>query len=226
MILAAGRGERMRPLTDRMPKPLQEVRGKPLIVWQIEHLALAGFNRLVINHAWLGAQLEDFVGDGHEWGVSVTWSREGQPLGTAGGVLQALPLLDVDVFLLVSADIHTHYDFRAMARRMDLWSAGQGSHWLAHLVLIQDHRYPADFSLREGRVVPPAQGAGTYGNIGLYRRSFFDGTGLSSGPTSELGPLLRPAVDCGQVSGEWYEGSWTNVGRVEDLDRLNGKDTT
>lgn len=216
----------MRPLTDRVPKPLQKVQGKPLIVWQIERLALAGFNRLVINHAWLGEQVEDFVGDGHAWGVSVNWSREGQPLGTAGGVLQALPLLDADVFLLVSADVYTTYDYRAMAHRRDAWEAGHEAQWRAHLVLVRDPRYPADFSLCKGRVVPPAQVAGTYGNIGLYRRSFFDGTGFSSGTPSELGPLLRHAVGGGQVSGEWYEGSWTNVGRVEDLERLNGKDRT
>ena len=226
MILAAGRGERMRPLTDHIPKPLQCVHGKPLIVWQIEGLRAAGFTDLVINHAWLGEQIEALVGDGARFGVRVRWSREGVALGTAGGVATALHLLTEPEFLVVSADIFTNF--------WTLW--GQTPHGVrpregsdplggqtpsdeAHLVLVDEPSVKTDFSLKEGRVIAAGQKALTYGNIGFFRRSFFATT--EPGKTAELGPLLHQAVARGTVSGELFAGQWVNVGSAEDLARLN-----
>ena len=210
MILAAGRGERMRPLTDHIPKPLQCVHGKPLIVWQIEGLRAAGFTDLVINHAWLGEQIEALVGDGARFGVRVRWSREGVALGTAGGVATALHLLTEPEFLVVSADIFTGF--------WGFW--GQTPSDDAHLVLVDEPSVKTDFSLQDGRVIPAGQKALTYGNIGLFRRSFFATT--EPGKTAELGPLLHQAVARGTVSGELFTGQWVNVGSADDLAHLNG----
>lgn len=217
MLLAAGRGERLRPLTDRVPKPLQPVRGRPLIDWQLARLAAGGVTDVVINHAWLGEQVEAFVGDGTRWGLAVRWSREGTALGTAGGVAAALPLLEAPVLLLVSADIHTDYDYARLMRRAAALAADPATD--AHLVLVADPAFPADFSLADGRVRPPGQNAGTYGNMGLYRRSFFET--IARGRSAELGPLLRAAVAAGRVGGEWFDGAWANVGTAADLHRLN-----
>ncbi|MBU6504932.1 MAG: nucleotidyltransferase family protein [Betaproteobacteria bacterium] len=218
MLLAAGRGERMRPLTDRCPKPLQTVRGRPLIDWQLQRLAAAGVRDVVVNHAWLGEQIEAFVGDGGRWGLSVRWSREGTALGTAGGVASALPLLQSPLLLVVSADLYTDYDYARLLRRAADLEARTDTD--AHLVLVADPAFPRDFSLQDGRVVPPGQNAGTYGNMGVYRRAFFET--LAPGHAAELGPLLRAAVAAGRVSGEWFDGAWANVGTAADLDRLNG----
>lgn len=218
MILAAGRGERMRPLTDTMPKPLQTVQGKPLIVWQMERLAAAGFTDLVINHAWLGRQIEDAIGDGERHGVTVRWSREGKALGTAGGVATALPLLTAPVFLLVSADLYTTYDYARLKTPLAAMLQDPQGRTEAHLVLVNDARYPKDFSLQKGKLVAMEQEAGTYGNIGLFRRRFFEG--LPSGQTAELGPLLHAAVARGAITGEWFDGCWANVGTMADLEKL------
>jgi len=228
MILAAGRGERMRPLTDTVPKPLQIVHGKPLILWQVERLAAAGFTDLVINHAWLGHQIEDAIGDGARWGVSVRWSREGTALGTAGGVATALPLLTAPAFLLVSADLYTTYDYARLKTPLAALLQYPQGHTEAHLVLVNDARYPKDFSLQEGCVAVAGQDAGTYGNIGVFRRRFFEG--LPPGQTAELGPLLHAAVARGTLTGEWFGGCWANVGSVADLEKLgtdlNGRPPT
>ncbi len=218
MILAAGRGERMRPLTDTVPKPLQTVYGKPLIFWQVQRLAAAGFTDLVINHAWLGDQIEAAIGDGARWGVTVRWSREGTALGTAGGVATALPLLTAPAFALVSADLYTTYDYaRLKAPLAALTHEPQGT-TEAHLVLVKNTRYPRDFSLHQQRVVKAGQDAGTYGNIGVFRRRFFEM--LAPGQPAELGPLLHAAVARGALSGEWLEGRWANVGTAADLEQL------
>ncbi len=219
MILAAGRGERMRPLTDTVPKPLQTVHGKPLILWQVERLAAAGFTDLVINHAWLGQQIEDAIGNGARWGVTVRWSREGTALGTAGGVATALPLLRAPAFVLVSADLYTTYDYARLKRPLAALLQDPQGHSEAHLVLVNDACYPKDFSLREGRVAVAGQDAGTYGNIGVFRRRFFEG--LPSGRSAELGPLLHAAVARGALTGEWFDGRWANVSSVADLEQLN-----
>jgi MurNAc alpha-1-phosphate uridylyltransferase len=223
MILAAGRGERMRPLTDRTPKPLQCVHGKPLIVWQIEGLRSAGFTDLVINHAWLGEQVEALVGDGSQWGVRVRWSREGVALGTAGGVATALHLLTEPEFLLVSADIFTGFwgqtppGVRPHAGSDPGWGLTPKDE--AHLVLVDEPSVKTDFSLKDGRVIAAGQKALTYGNIGLFRRSFFAST--VPGEKAELGPMLHQAVARGTVSGELFTGLWANVGSADDLARLN-----
>ncbi|MHB8355006.1 MAG: nucleotidyltransferase family protein, partial [Burkholderiales bacterium] len=166
MILAAGRGERMRPLTDIVPKPLQTVYGKPLILWQVERLAAAGFTDLIVNHAWLGQQLEAALGDGSRWGVQVRWSREGTALGTAGGVATALTQLTAPAFLLVSADIYTTYDYAQLRAPLAALINEPQGRTEAYLVLVKDACYPKDFSLQGGRVALAAQDAGTYGNIG------------------------------------------------------------
>lgn len=219
MILAAGRGERMRPLTDAVPKPLQTVHGKPLILWQVERLAAAGFTDLVINHAWLGQQIENAIGDGARWGVTVRWSREGTALGTAGGVATALPLLRAPAFVLVSADLYTTYDYARLKRPLAALLQDPQGHTEAHLVLVNDAHYPKDFSLREGRVAVAGQDAGTYGNIGVFHRRFFEG--LPSGRSAELGSLLHAAVARGALTGEWFDGRWANVSSVADLEQLN-----
>jgi MurNAc alpha-1-phosphate uridylyltransferase len=216
MILAAGRGERMRPLTDTLPKPLQQVQGRPLIQWQIEALVAAGFTELVINHAWLGEQIEAFVGNGSQWGASVQWSREGQALGTAGGIVTALPHLTAPRFLVVSADIFTGYSYDLLK---SLVEDGFAPHIAAHLVLVAGELGHPDFSLREGRVVPLADPGFTYGNIGVFQREFF--AGLPAHRKIELGPLLHRAVEQQQLSGELFTGPWFNVGSVADLNRLN-----
>jgi MurNAc alpha-1-phosphate uridylyltransferase len=216
MILAAGRGERMRPLTDHLPKPLQQVQGRPLIMWQIEALAAAGFNRLVINHAWLGQQIETQVGDGRRWGVEIHWSRESQALGTAGGIVTALPLLNAPRFAVVSADIFTSYDYSQLQRLVD---EGLPAHCSAHLVLVSGCLGHPDFSLRQQRVVPLAQPALTYGNIGVFSRDFF--AGLPPQQKLELGPMLHAAIVQQRLSGERFEGQWSNVGTMADLEALN-----
>ncbi len=216
MLLAAGRGERMRPLSDQCPKPLLDVGGKPLIVWQIEALARAGLRRLVINHAWLGSRLEQALGDGSRFGVQIRWSAEGSALGTAGGVVQALSLLEGAEFVVVSADIHTDFDYGRLARAGAALAAGSD---LAHLVLVDDRRVRQDFDLQHGRVRASAQPSLTYGNIGVLRRALF--TGLTPGQKADLGTLLRAAVAGQQVSGERHDGRWDNVGTPQDLARVN-----
>ncbi len=218
MILAAGRGERMRPLTDTVPKPLQTVRGKPLILWQVERLVAAGFTEIVINHAWLGEQIEAAIGNGARWGCSVRWSREGTALGTAGGVATALPLLTAPAFLLVSADIYTTYDYARLKAPLASLLAEPLGATEGHLVLVKDPRYPRDFSLQGKHVATAGQDAGTYGNIGVFRRRFFEM--LAPGQPAELGPLLHAAVARGALSGEWHGGCWANVGTAADLEQL------
>ncbi len=213
----------MRPLTDRVPKPLQSVHGKPLIQWQVERLAAAGFTDLVINHAWLGQQIEDALGDGARWGVTVRWSREGTALGTAGGVATALPLLSTPAFLLVSADLYTTYDYAQLRAPLAVLSNEPQGHTEGHLVLVNDARYPKDFSLQAGRVAVAGQNAGTYGNMGVFRRRFFEA--LTPAQPAELGPLLHAAVARGALSGEWFDGCWTNVGTMADLEQLEKSGT-
>ncbi|NDU88999.1 MAG: NTP transferase domain-containing protein [Ferrovum sp.] len=223
MILAAGRGERLRPFTDQRPKPLLPVRGKPLIEWQIEGLVRAGFDEIVVNGAWLAEPLESYLAQGRRWDIPLHWSREDQALGTAGGVVQALPFLTDPVFAVVSADIHTAYAYELLRARLERWrdsSEGEGADppIQAHLVLVEDAHYPRDFSLdAEGRVTPPTGRAGTYGNIGLFRRSFF--TSLKCGENADLGVLLRNAVSRRQVSGEWTVSPWINVATLAEWQR-------
>lgn len=209
MILAAGKGERMRPLTLTTPKPLLPVAGKPLIQWHIEALVRAGFGQLVINHAWLGEQLERTLGDGDTFGVQIAWSAEGEPLETAGGIRQALPLLGDTPFGLVNGDIFTDFDFAGLRSERDS---------LAHLVLVDNppHKVQGDFVLTGDRVTNPGPGdtALTYSGIALLHPALF--SDVQPGPAA-LAPLLRSAADQGRVTGEHFSGLWIDVGTPERL---------
>ena len=209
MILAAGKGERMRPLTLHTPKPLVPVAGVPLIEYHLRALAAAGFTEVVINHAWLGQQIEDHLGDGSRWGLSIRYSAEGEPLETGGGIFKALPLLGDQPFVLVNGDIWTDYDFSRLR---------QPSSALAHLVLVDNpgHHGAGDFRLDAGQV---ADGAGasdtlTYSGIAVIDPALF--TGCQPG-AFKLAPLLRAAMASGQVSGAHFSGHWVDVGTLERL---------
>jgi len=222
MILAAGRGERMRPLTDHAPKPMLVVGGKPLIVWHIERLSAAGFTRIVINHAHLGQQIEDALGDGAALGVTIAYSREGSALETAGGIATALPLIDAEVFPVVNGDIYCEYDFSRLAGPMARLAAGQDQ---AHLVLIDNppHHPQGDFVLEAGRVtatpLAPNPARLTFSGIGVYHRALFADT--PAGEKAPLAPLLRLAIDAGRASGEHFTGRWVDVGTPERLQQLD-----
>jgi MurNAc alpha-1-phosphate uridylyltransferase len=214
MILAAGRGERMRPLTDELPKPLLPVAGKPLIAWSIERLARAGFNDLVINHAHLGARIEDALGDGTAWGVRIRYSREDEALETAGGIAFALQLLGVAPFLVVNGDIYCEYDFLACEERArDIERGGD----LAHLVLVPnpDHRPEGDFELAGRRVIERGGERLTFAGIGIYSRALF--AGIAPGTKVKLAPLLIDAIRDGRVGGERFDGRWVDVGTPRRL---------
>ncbi|KWA69137.1 mannose-1-phosphate guanylyltransferase [Burkholderia ubonensis] len=224
MIFAAGRGERMRPLTDTCPKPLLEAGGKPLIVWQIERLAQAGIESIVINHAWLGAQIEAALGDGSRWGVRLAYSAEGDALETAGGIAQALPLLErggrPTVFVAVSGDVFCEFDYRTLAARAARMAALDAP--AMHLVMVPNPPFhPAgDFALdADGRLSLDGARRFTFGNIGLYdTRMFAD---LAPGTRRALTPYYRAAIEAGRASGELYEGIWENVGTPAQLGELD-----
>lgn len=209
MILAAGRGERMRPLTDVTPKPLLEVRGKPLIVHHLEALSAAGFNEVIINLSWLGQQIRDRLGDGAEFGLAIEYSEEREALEAAGGILQALDRLG-ERFIVVNADIHTDFDFNRL-RTVDS---------IAHLVLVPNpaHHPDGDFSLTGSTVGNSGEALYTFSGISLYRREFFAGLAAGKRP---IAPLLRAAAERGQVSGELYPGQWSDIGTAERLQALD-----
>jgi len=223
MILAAGLGTRMRPLTDHTPKPLLAVGGKPLIVWHIEALARAGFRDIVINTAWLGDRLEAALGDGAALGVQIRWSHEGEPLETAGGIVQALPLLGDAPFLVVNGDIWLRYDF------LHLHTAQAHMTALAHLVLVGNpaHNPGGDFAL-EGRVFEGVEcrvcSAGeprlTFAGLSVLHPALF--AGLAPGKRA-LAPLLREAMAADRVSGEYFAGPWVDVGTPERLAELDAQ---
>lgn len=228
MIFAAGRGERMRPLTDTCPKPLLPVGGKPLIVWKIEALARAGFNDIVINHAWLGAQIEDALGDGSRLGVRLAYSAESSALETAGGIAQALPLLSSapargEIFLAVSGDIFTDYDFHCLLPRLRAMSGAPEARM--HLVMVPNPPFHpgGDFALdADGRLLPAATPAApnlTFGNIGLYDTRLF--TAIEPGRKVAMTPYYRAAVAAGLASGERFDGVWENVGTPAQLAALD-----
>ena len=223
MIFAAGRGERMRPLTDTCPKPLLEVGGKPLIVWQIERLARAGFQTIVINHAWLGEQIEAALGDGSRWGVQLRYSAEHEALETAGGIVQALPLLEDDgaseVFVAVSGDVYADFDYAALNARAETLAALREPGM--HLVMVPNPAFHpnGDFGLVDGVLSLEAQPRFTFGNIGLYdTRMFRD---LPRGTRRALTPYYRATIANGLASGELYEGLWENVGTPAQLQALD-----
>lgn len=221
MILAAGRGERMRPLTDRLPKPLLEVGGRPLIVWHIEALRATRITDLVINHAHLGQKLIEALGDGSAFGVRIAWSAEPEgALETAGGIAHARHLLGHTPFVVVNGDIWCDADFAALARAASGLRAGGD---LAHLLLVANpaHNPGGDFVLREDRVLDETEGRLTFSGIGAYHPSLFDG--LDPDAPAKLAPLLRTAMREGRVSGALHRGHWHDVGtpqRLAEVDAL------
>ncbi|HYW02393.1 MAG TPA: nucleotidyltransferase family protein [Gammaproteobacteria bacterium] len=213
MILAAGRGERMRPLTDRCPKPLLQAGGRPLLVWHLERLAAAGFGDIVINLAWLGEQIRETVGDGSRWGLRVSYSDEGRTmLETAGGIRRALPLLGHrEPFLVINGDIWCDYPLeRAVLPH------GR----LAHLVLVPNpaHNPGGDFALVGDEARSRGTPAFTFAGIGIYRASLFDGLGEGAQP---LAPLLARAAARRRVSAELWRGQWFDVGTPQRLQALD-----
>ncbi|MBA1201714.1 nucleotidyltransferase family protein [Pseudomonas capeferrum] len=209
MILAAGKGERMRPLTLHTPKPLVPVAGVPLIEYHLRALARAGVTEVVINHAWLGQQIEDHLSDGSRWGLKISYSREGEPLETGGGIFKALPLLGESPFLLVNGDIWTDYDLARLIAPLD---------GLAHLVLVDNpgHHGRGDFCLSDGRVADAGEQGDTltFSGISVLHPDLFKGCQAGS---FKLAPLLRQAMARGQVSGEHHRGHWVDVGTLERL---------
>jgi len=212
MILAAGRGERLRPLTDHIPKPLLSVRGKPLIEHHVERLAHAGVERIVINLAWLGSMIRDYLGDGSRYGVTLTYSDEApRALETAGGIFRALPNLGAGAFLVVNGDIFTDFPFRqaALARDRD-----------AHLILVPNPpQHPGgDFGMAQGLALPSAAVQYTFAGIAVYRRQFFANCVDGVFP---LKPLLLRSMAARRCSAQLYAGVWEDVGTAERLQALN-----
>ncbi len=224
MLLAAGYGERMRPLTDHTPKPLLRAGGKPLIVWQIERLREAGFTELVINLAHLGEQIENFLGDGAAYGVVIRYSDEGQPLETAGGIAYALRLLGDAPFMVTNADIHTDFDYTRL--HAVLTAMARDPQRLAHLVLVDNppHHPEGDFALQGGLVSSPSPLAPrpatlTFSGIACYRPELF--AEVTPGQKAKLAPLLKAAMARGRVTGEHHRGFWVDVGTPERLRTLD-----
>ncbi|MGJ3441466.1 N-acetylmuramate alpha-1-phosphate uridylyltransferase MurU [Pseudomonas sp. Je.1.5.c] len=218
MILAAGKGERMRPLTLHTPKPLVPVAGEPLIEYHLRALAAAGVSEVVINHAWLGQQIEDHLGDGSRFGLTIRYSAEGEPLETGGGIFKALPMLGEAPFLLVNGDVWSDYDFRQLNKPLE---------GLAHLVLVDNpgHHGRGDFRLQGAQVVDgdDAPGTLTFSGISVLDPALFAGCQPGA---FKLAPLLRQAMAQGKVTGERHGGLWVDVGTLErlaEVERLIGE---
>lgn len=211
IILAAGRGERMLPLTRTTPKPMLQVGGKPLIQYQVERLVAAGISDMVINHAIMGEQIEAYLGDGRQFGASIRYSAEGDtPLDTAGGIKQALALMGEDPFIAVNADIWTDYPFQQLISRIGAQ---------AHVVLTDNppHHAEGDFCLEDGRVSNWKGTRLTFTGIGVYQPRLF---GRVDRPVFALGELLRQAIEANEVTGEYYGGLWVDIGTPDRLDQL------
>ena len=229
MILAAGRGERMRPLTDTLPKPLLRVGNKALIEYHLERLARAGFADIVINHAHLGHMIEAALGNGDRYGVNIHYSHEPVALETAGGIGQALPMLSHDrengggqPFAAVNADIYCEIDFSLLLpvlRRMQASPDGD----LAHLVLVDNpgHHPQGDFTLDSGRVMLAEKNNLTFSGVGVYQPKLF--AAIVPGSLAKLAPLLRRAISSGKVSGQHYQGVWVDVGTPERLRLIDSR---
>ncbi len=212
MILAAGRGERMRPLTDHTPKPLLEAGGKPLIVWHIERLRDAGYTNLVINHAHLGQQIEGHLGDGSRFRVNIRYSPEAEALETAGGIANALPLLGEAPFLVVNGDVFCDIDFAALRLNEEE---------TAMLVLVDNPpQHPGgDFALCNGKVSDGGEHKLTFSGVGIYRPQLF--ANIPRGAKAKLAPLLREQMAQGRVGGLHHRGCWEDIGTPERLHRLD-----
>lgn len=227
MIFAAGRGERMRPLTDDRPKPLLVVRGRPLIVWHVLNLVRAGITDIVINHAHLGHMIEEALGDGSRFGASIRYSPEETALETAGGVAQARPLLGDMPFVAVSADIYCpHFDFKQVVDVLednDLWGKPHAADKrdLAWLYLVKNPPYhpEGDFALKSFSISNEGEPRFTYSGIGIFRPEMFDS--IKAGEIVRLSTLLREYASRGQIGGEVIRDDWTDVGTIERLEALN-----
>ena len=213
MILAAGKGERLRPLTDATPKAMVRAGGKPLIAWHLERLAAAGYREAVVNVSYLAERIVEGLGDGSRYGLRIVYSREAEPLETAGGIAQARALLGEDPFLLVNADVYCELDFAPLAR------VALGAR-LAHLVLVPNppHRAQGDFSLEHGMVGNQPGARYTYAGIAVMSPALV--AGVKSGEKAPLAPLLRAAADRREISGELHRGLWQDVGTRERLAEL------
>jgi MurNAc alpha-1-phosphate uridylyltransferase len=213
-ILAAGRGERMRPLTDHTPKPLLPAGGKPLVAWHLERLAAAGFREIVINHAHLGSQIEAALGNGSQWGLHIRYSPEPPgALETAGGIATALPMLGNESFLVVNGDVYCDWDFK---------QANQLAGHQAHLVMVSNpaHHAGGDFSLDGERVIyARGEQTLTYAGIAVFSPGFF--ARVQPGTVMKLRPLLDAAIAAGTLTGERYDGRWVDVGTPQRLAELD-----
>jgi len=213
MILAAGLGSRMRPLTDTLPKPLLEVKGKALIVWHLEKLARNGFKEVVINIAHLGYKIPEYLGDGSSYGLNIFYSDEQEmgALESAGGIKKALPLLGDEPFLVVNGDVYCNYEFDSLFNLKDK---------KAHLILVKnpEHNPKGDFGLNDGLVLNNADTMHTFSGIGYYHPSFFDEVALQKSP---LTPLLREAITKNDISGELFNNMWHDVGTPQRLKEIN-----
>ena len=227
MILAAGRGERLRPLTDSLPKPLAEVADKPLIVYHIERLAKIGITEIVINHAWLGHKLEAYLGDGSAWGVSISYSPETEALETGGGIKQALPLLGDEPFVVLNGDVYIDSLPRVKglsleaaldkARVAELMGEHQAYLWLVD----NPKQHPeGDFALEAGKVYDSGEPRLTFSGMAIYHPRFFD-----DAPSGRFGlaPLLRAKMQQGLIAGEHYSHLWCDVGTLERLQSLDAE---
>ena len=214
MILAAGRGERMRPLTDQIPKPLLEVAGKPLIVWHLEKLAKANFEEVIINHAHLGEMIEAYVGDGSRWNLKITYSREGSPLETAGGIKKALPLIGDQPFLVVNADIYTDFNFATIKNR-------NLNDCIGHLVMVKNPKqHPdGDFFLQNNQIELEGKERLTFSGIAIYQPKIFEDIKIE--PVAKLAPILKKLIGAKCISGEAHQGLWFDIGTPERLNEVN-----
>ena len=212
MILAAGRGERMRPLTDHTPKPLLKVGGKSLIVWHLERLAKAGFKDIVINHAHLGEQIEAALGNGATWGLSIKYSPEKTALETAGGIASALSLLGDKPFLVVNGDTFIEIDFAFLHLKINM---------MAHLVLIDNppQHLQGDFAIDAGMLKNSGKQMLTFSGVGVYHPDLF--ADIVSGEPAKLAPLLRKAIDDNAATAQYYQGVWHDIGTPERLKNLD-----
>ena len=220
IILAAGRGERLRPLTDRIPKPLVRAGGRALIEWQVEKLARAGFTDLVVNHAHLGAMIEDALGDGGQFGARIRYSPEAPALEVGGGIAKALTLMGSEPFVVVSGDIHTDFDYATLHARAQSIAFDPGTN-AAHWVLVDNPPWHAggdDMGVADGRIVRAGPRL-TYGNIAVFHPSLF--RGIVPGTWMKLFPWAYRFADEGRVTGEHFRGPWDNVGTTEQLEALD-----
>ncbi len=210
MILAAGRGERMRPLTDTCPKPLLEINQKPLIVYHLQSLKLAGIESVIINISWLGEKIQQILGDGSDFGLSLTYSVEPEALETAGGIVQALDHLDEE-FIVINGDVYCDYDYSRLRNKC--------SDHLAHLILVDNpaHNPEGDFSIEQGLLSNIMKSRYTFSGIACYRKQFF--LDIKKGK-SALAPLFRRFAEDKQITAELYHGVWSDVGTPERLGKL------